>query len=125
MIKVDAARPDLTPGVTIDWAGELNQGKRSLLLDVATEDGRTVLHELATSVDMVVFNRLDPALARMGLDYESLRNINPNAIAVQMTAFKGERPASFDRYPGYDPILQAQTEIMTRFVRRTARNCMA
>ena len=115
VIKVDATRPYLTPGVTIDWAGELNQGKRSLLLDVATEEGREILHDLARSVDMVVFNRLDPAIARMGLDYQSLRKINPKAIAVQMTAFKGERPASFDPYPGYDPILQAQTGIMTRF----------
>jgi len=64
---------------------------------------------------MVVFNRLDSAIARMGLDHESIRKINPKAIAVQMTAFKGERPASFDPYPGYDPILQAQTGVMTRF----------
>ena len=115
VIKVDATRTDLTPGVAIDWAGELNQGKRSVLLDVATQQGRAILHELVRSADMVVFNRLDPALARMGLDGESLRTINPKAIAVQMTAFKGERPTSFDAYPGYDPILQAQTGIMTRF----------
>ena len=63
----------------------------------------------------MVFNRLDAAIARMGLDYELLRKINPKAIAVQMSAFKGERPASFDPYPGYDPILQAQTGIMTRY----------
>ena len=74
---------------------------------------------------MVVFNRLDPAITRIGLDHKSLRKINPKAIAVLMTAFKGERPASFDPYPGYDPILQAQTGIMTRFGWGKVRNCTA
>jgi crotonobetainyl-CoA:carnitine CoA-transferase CaiB-like acyl-CoA transferase len=64
---------------------------------------------------LVVFNKLDPVMKRLGLDRAGLAEINPDAIAVQLSAYKGERPGSHDDYPGYDPLLQAVTGIMTRF----------
>jgi crotonobetainyl-CoA:carnitine CoA-transferase CaiB-like acyl-CoA transferase len=46
---------------------------------------------------------------------EQLHEINPRAIGVQISAFKGARPSSHSDRPGYDPLLQAATGIMTRF----------
>jgi len=113
--KVDAARTDLVPLITTLWPGELSQGKRSILLDLSRDEGRSILHRLVAQSDVVVFNKLDPVLARLGLDRAGLTRLNPKAIGVQVTAFKGERPAERDDDPGYDPNLQAATGIMSRF----------
>lgn len=113
--KVDAVRTDLVPLITTLWPGELSQGKRSILLDLSRDEARSILHRLVAQSDVVVFNKLDPVLARLGLDRAGLARLNPKAIGVQVTAFKGERPAERDDDPGYDPNLQAATGIMSRF----------
>ncbi|MGF6899335.1 CoA transferase [Paraburkholderia sp. GAS348] len=115
VIKVDSTQPEHAPAVTVVWPGELSQGKRSILLNLRQEDGREILRRLVAQADLVVFNKLDPVMKRLGLDRAGLARLNPDAIAVQLSAFKGERPGSHDDYPGYDPLLQAATGIMTRF----------
>ena len=115
VIKVDSTHPEHVPLVTVVWPGELSQGKRSILLNLHQENGREILRRLVAQADLVVFNKLDPVMERLDLDRAGLARINPNAIAVQLSAFKGERPSSHDDYPGYDPILQAATGIMARF----------
>jgi crotonobetainyl-CoA:carnitine CoA-transferase CaiB-like acyl-CoA transferase len=115
VIKVDAVRTDLVPLIATVWPGELSQGKRSILLDLSRDEGRRILHRLAALSDVVVFNKLDPVLAKLGLDRPGLARLNPKAIGVQVSAFKGERAAERDDDPGYDPNLQAVTGIMTRF----------
>lgn len=115
VIKVDTARPQFVPLVTAVWHGELSQGKRSILLDLGQQAGRQVLSRLVGNADIIVFNKLDPVLERLGLDRASLARLNPKAIAVQVSAFKGERPGERDNDPGYDPNLQAATGIMSRF----------
>lgn len=115
VVKVDTTRPDLVPIVTVIWTGELSQGKRSILLDLSRDAGRAILHQLVRNADVVVLNKLDPVVAKLGLDREGLARLNPKAIGVQVTAFKGERPGARDDDPGYDPNLQAATGIMSRF----------
>jgi crotonobetainyl-CoA:carnitine CoA-transferase CaiB-like acyl-CoA transferase len=115
IIKVDSTQPEHVALVTVVWPGELSQGKRSILLNLHQENGREILGRLVAQADLLVFNKLDPVMERLGLDRVGLARINPNAIAVQLSAFKGERPSSHDDYPGYDPILQAATGIMARF----------
>jgi crotonobetainyl-CoA:carnitine CoA-transferase CaiB-like acyl-CoA transferase len=115
VIKVDSSHPEHVPTVTVVWPGELSQGKRSILLDFRQENGREVLRRLIARADLVVFNKLDPVMEHLGLDRAGLARINPDAIAVQLTAYKGELPSSHDDYPGYDPLLQAGTGIMARF----------
>jgi crotonobetainyl-CoA:carnitine CoA-transferase CaiB-like acyl-CoA transferase len=60
-------------------------------------------------------NATDSGVRRLGLTAEQLHEINPRAIGVQISAFKGARPSSHSDRPGYDPLLQAATGIMTRF----------
>ena len=115
VIKVDSSHPEHVPVVTVVWPAELSQGKRSILLDSRKENGREILRRLIARADLVVFNKLDPVMAHLGLDQAGLARINPDAIAVQLTAYKGELPSSHDDYPGYDPLLQAATGIMVRF----------
>ncbi len=115
VVKVDSTQPEHVPAVTVLWPAELSQGKRSILLNLREESGREILNRLVAQADLVVFNKLDPVMARLGLDRDGLAKINPDAIAVQLSAYKGERPGSHDDYPGYDPLLQAVTGIMTRF----------
>jgi crotonobetainyl-CoA:carnitine CoA-transferase CaiB-like acyl-CoA transferase len=115
VIKIDSPRPQHVPQVMAVFPGETAQGKRSLLLDVASKSGREVLRRMVAGADVVVFNKLDPALERLGLDRSTFAAINPDAIGVQLSAFKGERPSSRDDCTGYDPVLQAATGIMTRF----------
>jgi crotonobetainyl-CoA:carnitine CoA-transferase CaiB-like acyl-CoA transferase len=115
VLKMDTTRPDHQPLVTVVWGAEANQGKKSILADLRTIEGRKVLTVLVGKADIVVMNATDSGVRRLGLTAEQLHEINPRAIGVQISAFKGARPSShFDR-PGYDPLLQAATGVMTRF----------
>ncbi len=60
-------------------------------------------------------NATDTGVHQLGLTPERLHKINPRAIGVQISAFKGARASSHADHPGYDPLLQAATGIMTRF----------
>jgi crotonobetainyl-CoA:carnitine CoA-transferase CaiB-like acyl-CoA transferase len=113
--KIDTTRPDHQPLVTIIWAGDVGQGKKSILVDLKTPAGREVLERLVTKADIVVMNATDSGTERLGLSRTQLAKINPRAIGIQVSAFKGERPSSHDDRPGYDPLLQAATGIMSRF----------
>jgi crotonobetainyl-CoA:carnitine CoA-transferase CaiB-like acyl-CoA transferase len=113
--KIDTTRPDHQPLVTIIWAGDVGQGKKSILVDLRTPAGREVLERLVAKADIVVMNATDSGTERLGLSRAQLANINPRAIGIQVSAFKGERRSSHDDRPGYDPLLQAATGIMSRF----------
>jgi crotonobetainyl-CoA:carnitine CoA-transferase CaiB-like acyl-CoA transferase len=113
--KIDTTRPDHQPLVTIVWAGDVGQGKKSILVDLRTPAGREVLERLVAKADIVVMNATDSGVERLGLNPARLAQINPRAVGVQVSAFKGERPSSHDDRPGYDPLLQAATGIMSRF----------
>ncbi|RDS80865.1 hypothetical protein DWU98_13045 [Dyella monticola] len=113
--KVDTTRPDHQPVVTVGWGAEANQGKDSILLDAKTPSGREVLHQLITCADIVVMNETDEGVRRLGLTREVVASLNPRAVVVQISAFKGEQPSEWDDRPGYDPLLQAITGIMSRF----------
>lgn len=115
VIKLDTTRPDHQPLVTVIWGAEANQGKKSILADIATAQGRAVLERLVKRADIVVMNATDDGTRRMGLSRQQLTTLNPRAIGVQLSAFKGERTSAYDDHPGYDPLLQAATGIMTRF----------
>ncbi|HWT62697.1 MAG TPA: CoA transferase [Ochrobactrum sp.] len=115
VIKVDAARPNHVPLVTIEWGAEANQGKRSILLDLKIPEGRQVLEQLVARSDIIVMNEPDAGVQHLGLTRDAVTQLNPAAIVTQISAFKGELPARDDNRPGYDPLLQAVTGIMTRF----------
>lgn len=88
----------------LEWTLEVNQGKRSMVLDTRTEPGREILARLVGWADLVVHNRLDDVAERLGVTLEQLQQIDPEVVVCQNSAFGGPRRGAWDRIPGYDPM---------------------
>ena len=84
--------------------------KRSLAIDVASEDGREIVRRLVATADVVVVNLPPAALASLGLDYDTLRALKPDIILATQTAFGDDGPYR-DR-GGFDGIGQAMSGAM-------------
>ncbi|HWU04974.1 MAG TPA: CoA transferase [Streptomyces sp.] len=77
-----------------------NRGKRSLGLDMATPEGREVLYELAKDADVFLTSFLPASRARLGIDVDDIRTVNPQIVYARGSAL-GPRGAEADR-GGYD-----------------------
>src|SRR5271157_5993256 len=64
-----------------------NRNKKSVTVDIATPEGQTVIRELARSSDVVLENFKVGGLKTFGLDYESLKQLNPRLIYCSITGF--------------------------------------
>ncbi len=73
-----------------------NRGKRSIVLDVTTDDGRSTARELLSGADVFLTNVRPSALARMGLDFEAVASDNPGLIYGLITGY-GESGPDADR----------------------------
>jgi len=108
VIKVEALEGDSfreLPGF-FGW----NRGKRSIALNLKDPDGRAIVHRLAVGTDVVMENMRPGVVERLGVDYETLRALNPRIIYSSVTAFGPDGPYR-DR-PGFDPLLQAEGGVM-------------
>lgn len=77
----------LRPGAGPDESGyflNFNRGKRSVALNLRTPEAQQVLRDLVPHCDVVVENFSPGVLARWGMDYESLRTLNPDIVLVSM-----------------------------------------
>jgi crotonobetainyl-CoA:carnitine CoA-transferase CaiB-like acyl-CoA transferase len=88
-----------------------NRGKRSIAVNLKTPDGRAVVHRLAERGDVVMENMRPGVVERLGVDYATLRALNPRIIYCSVTAFGSDGPYR-DR-PGFDPLIQAMSGVMT------------
>lgn len=82
-----------------------NRGKKSIALDLKSEEGKEVLRKLAAEADVFVQNFRPGAIERMGFSEESLRAINEKLIFVSISGFGEKGPYSGSRV--YDPVIQA------------------
>ncbi|MFM9419605.1 CaiB/BaiF CoA transferase family protein [Thermus scotoductus] len=89
----------------------VNRGKKSLALDLKTLEGQEVVRRLAQRADVLVENFKTGNLKRYGLDYESLRELNPRLVYLSITGFGHTGPRAQE--PGYDAALQGYTGIMS------------
>jgi crotonobetainyl-CoA:carnitine CoA-transferase CaiB-like acyl-CoA transferase len=87
-----------------------NRGKRSIVADFATEEGRRTVQLLAQRSDVLIENFKVGGLVKYGLDYESLRRINPRLIYCSVTGFGQTGP--YAKLPGYDFIIQGMSGVM-------------
>jgi len=87
-----------------------NRGKKSLCIDINKAEGLEVLRALVKTVDVVVENFGPGVMEKRGLDYTSLKQINPKIIMVSISAFG--RKSSLSHKVGYDLIAQAFSGIM-------------
>lgn len=88
-----------------------NRGKKSVTLDFSNPEGAALARQLAAKADIVVENFRVGALAKYGLDYESVRKSNPDVIYCSITGYGQTGPKRL--YPGYDAIFQAQCGLMS------------
>lgn len=109
VIKIEAPGGDFTR-----WLGDesedggglgpyfaaVNRNKRSVVLDLKTEDGQAALHELAAAADVLVEGFRPGVMARLGADYATLRAANPRLIYCSISGFGQE--GSRRSVPGHD-----------------------
>jgi crotonobetainyl-CoA:carnitine CoA-transferase CaiB-like acyl-CoA transferase len=89
----------------------LNRNKRSVVLDLADEGGRSLARQLGERADVLLESFRPGLMASWRLDGEALRRVNPGLVSCSVTAFgSGERAAGL---PGYDFLLQAMGGLMS------------
>jgi crotonobetainyl-CoA:carnitine CoA-transferase CaiB-like acyl-CoA transferase len=108
VIKIDdPLRPyDVTGNV------DVNRGKRSILLDVKSQDGKDVFWRLVESADVVVENNRKGAMERMGLGYQDVKARKPDIVYASLNAFGYDGPWS--QRPGWEQLAQATSGIQVR-----------
>lgn len=96
------------------WSGDfqnLNRNKRSLTLNLKKAEGLEVFRKLVVDADVVVENWRPDVKARLGVDYESLKAINPRIILASISGFGQSGP--YARRPGFDQIIQGMGGLMS------------
>ncbi|CAG2141801.1 Acetyl-CoA:oxalate CoA-transferase [Cupriavidus yeoncheonensis] len=88
-----------------------NRGKQSLTLDIASPQGQAVVRDLAARSHIVLENYKVGDLKRYGLDYESLKAINPALVYCSITGYGQTGPSAHK--PGYDFIFQGIGGLMS------------
>jgi CoA:oxalate CoA-transferase len=91
-----------------------NRNKKSLALNVQSEAGREIVRKLAAVSDVVVENLRPGSMAKIGLDFESLRTVNPRLIYAMISGF-GRLPGFQSDYasrPAFDIVAEAMSGVM-------------
>ena len=91
---------------------EGNAGKKTIIIDFKSEEGKKISRDLIKRADIVLLNKADQQVVDMALDRESLDQINAKAIHLNVQARKGENLYSESaNWPGYDPALQVHSNL--------------
>ena len=88
-----------------------NRNKRSITADLKTEEGQALVRRLAATADVLIENFKLGGLVKYGLDYESLRKINPKLVYCSITGFGQTGP--YANLAGYDYIVQGMSGFMS------------
>ncbi|BDB62619.1 CaiB/BaiF CoA transferase family protein [Rhodococcus sp. RDE2] len=105
--KIEPPTGDLSRQVSDAYFASLNRGKRSICLDLTTDDGMRRLGELATESHALLVNLKPSAIRKFGLTYDALRRWNEKIVCVAITGYGldgGDDPA-------FDYVVQAQTGV--------------
>lgn len=118
VIKVEPPEGDETRGWGPPFAGGesayylcVNRNKRDIVINLKTDEGKTVLRELAMQSDVLVENFRPGTLEKFGLDFATLHALNPKLIYCSITGF-GQTGSMKDK-PGYDFMIQASGGLMS------------
>ena len=100
------------------WAGEesayflsTNRGKRSITIDFERPEGQELVRKLAAQADVVIENFKVGGLVKYGLDYDSLKAINPGLVYCSITGFGQDGP--YAKRAGYDFMIQGMGGLMS------------
>jgi crotonobetainyl-CoA:carnitine CoA-transferase CaiB-like acyl-CoA transferase len=89
----------------------LHRNKRSMTLNLKLDEGRAILYRLVETADVVVENYRPDVKYRLGVDYESLKAVNPRIVLASISGFGQDGPYR-DR-PGFDQIAQGMSGLMS------------
>ncbi len=89
----------------------LHRNKRSLTLNLKSEEGKAIFFELAKKADVVVENFRSTVKHRLGVDYESVKRINPRIVYGSISGFGQTGP--YAERPGVDQIAQGMGGLMS------------
>lgn len=95
----------------------LNRNKRSLAVNLKSAAGQRLVHELARTADVFLQNYRPGVAARLGMDYETIRGINPRIVYVSISGYGETGP--YAGRPGQDLILQGMSGAMFSAGRQT------
>jgi CoA:oxalate CoA-transferase len=93
------------------YFGMINRGKRSVEIDFKSESQRARFYELVASADVVVENFRPGVTQRLGIDFDSLKQYNPQLIYASISGFGQSGPLS--KRPAYDIVAQAMSGLMS------------
>ena len=88
-----------------------NRGKRGITCDFRTSEGQEAVRRLVADADVVIENFKVGGLAKYGLDWESLRKVNPRLVYCSITGFGQDGP--YAQRAGYDFIVQGMSGLMS------------
>jgi crotonobetainyl-CoA:carnitine CoA-transferase CaiB-like acyl-CoA transferase len=97
-------RPPLRNGCSTAF-GQLNVGKKSLVLDLKSPEGGEVVRRLVAQADILVENFRPGVMRRLGLDWESLKELNPKLIYCSISGYGQTGPSA--ELPAYAPVIHA------------------
>ena len=100
----------LTPDISGGFLA-LNRNKRSIALDLRSEEGKAVFRRMADTADIVVENFRPGVMDRLGLGYETLSSINPRLIYASISGFGGTGP--YRNRGGFDLVAQGMSGLMS------------
>ena len=115
VIKIDPPTTYLGPLRFCWFPLEVSQGKRSMVLDLKTEQGLGIFWDLLQTADVVVHNFRLGVAERLGIDYESVKRRKPDIVYLSFTAYGGPRPGPWAAWTSFDPAVQGATGIMRRY----------
>ena len=118
VIKVEPPEGDIARNISPHRIGEhnayfasLNRSKKSIVLDLASDDGRAALGKILGSAHALVTNLRPSAIKKLGLTYDGLKKWNPKLVCVALTGYGLDGPNA--NRPAYDYVIQAMTGIMS------------
>lgn len=107
VIKVE--RPEGDPARREAAFSTWNRGKRSVVLDLKTEDGKDKAQELARAADVLIENFRPGVADRLGIGYQTMAKLNPRLIYCSLPGFGEDSP--FRNHQGWEPIIGAATGV--------------
>lgn len=117
VIKIEAPDGDIARTVSPYFVGphnayfaSLNRNKKSVVLDLASDEGREALGRIAETSHALVTNLRPSAIRKLGLTYEALRHRNERLVCVALTGYGLDGPHADS--PAYDYVIQALTGVM-------------
>ncbi len=89
----------------------VNRNKKSMTLDLKQEKGREIFFKLAEKADVIIENFVPGVVRKLGVDYESVRKVNPDIIYCHISGFGQDGPYR-DR-PAFDQLIQGEAGIIS------------